>query len=218
MQMTPASDLKPLQVRLPGPVLEEFKTYAQEQGQSMASLMLGWIEAALAGNPPAPASPAGAPATEVPSSGDVLAELKTQTALLQALVSQAAATPHGGTEPRRVVITEPAVARPDFKAKAGAAPSPAPPSPAPLKAAYGLGAMATELPPAPPELAPCVTKQLWREDGWESFRPSISCVLTLADGAQHKCAATGRAGDWFQIQFGNYAWLAAPAMAVILEE
>lgn len=109
MQMTPASELKPLQVRLPGPVLEEFKTYAQEQGQSMASLMLGWIEAALAGSPPAPVSPTGAPATEVPSSGDVLAELKTQTALLQALVSQAAATSHGGTEPRRVVITEPEV-------------------------------------------------------------------------------------------------------------
>jgi len=109
MQMTPTSELKPLQVRLPGPVLEEFKTYAQEQGQSMASLMLGWIEAALAGSPPAPVSPTGAPVTEVPSSGDVLAELKTQTALLQALVSQAGGRPHGGTGPRRVVITEPEV-------------------------------------------------------------------------------------------------------------
>ena len=186
-------------------------------------------------------STSSSPAISQPADPEQLQLLSRQVELLERLVALQEATPYGGTETqagngnsrfgaeglqvgRRVVITEPTVARPDFKATAGGiafaapSPSPAPPSPAPSNAAYGLGAMATKLPPAPPELAPCVTKKLWPEEAWRAFRVPIACLLTLTNGEQHKCTASGQAGEWFQIQFGNHAWLAAPASAVALEE
>jgi hypothetical protein len=100
--------------------LAAFRSHADQHGTTMSALVLGWIEAALAGSPPTPVSPTSTPATEIPGSGDALAaqvdllsslltEAKTQTQLLQQLTQQAATTPHGGTEPRRVVITEPEV-------------------------------------------------------------------------------------------------------------
>jgi hypothetical protein len=219
MQMTPASELKPLQVRLPGPVLEEFKTYAQEQGQSMASLVLGWVEAALAGTPPTPVSPTSTPATETLGFGDVLAELKLQTALLQQLAHQAAATPDGGTVQQALVKSVPGETASKFTVKPGeftAAPAAAPKSTS--MPVYGLAAMeARGLAPAPPELAPCITKRLGQEADWTLFRPDVACVLTLADGTRRNCTATGTAGGWVQLRLGNHAWLAAPLSAVELE-
>ena len=114
-----------LQIRLDEDTLGLLRGMAAGQGASMAMVIKGLIRNA-AGTPPAPVSPAGAPAIEAPSSGEVLAELKTQTALLQALVSQAAATPHGGTEPRRVVITEPEVMAGGLMSAADFASPPAP--------------------------------------------------------------------------------------------
>lgn len=103
MRMTPATELKPLQVRLPGPVLEEFKAYAQEQGRSMASLVLGWIEAALAGSEPTPGPVQLQGQVDLLSS--LLVETKSQTALLQELVSRAGGSPYGGTGSMPVVVT-----------------------------------------------------------------------------------------------------------------
>jgi hypothetical protein len=76
-------ELKPLQVRLPATLLSAFKAYAEAQGRSMASLMAGWIEDAVRGGA------AGSPVRVegISDHGSVLAELKRQTELLEALVA-----------------------------------------------------------------------------------------------------------------------------------
>ena len=216
------------------------KTYARNNGTTMTELAAAWIDGLLAGtNASSTTSPSSSgatstsssptsstsssPAISQPADPEQLQLLSRQVELLERLVALQEATPYGGTETqagngnsrfgaeglqvgRRVVITEPTVARPDFKAAVGefafAAPSPSPAPPS----------------PAPPELAPCVTKKLWPEEAWRAFRVPIACLLTLTNGEQHKCTASGQAGEWFQIQFNNHAWLAAPAMAVVLEE
>ena len=246
MQMTPASELKPLQVRLPGSVLEEFKTYAQEQGQSMASLVLGWIEAALAGSPPAPVSPSGAGSPEVltfcqdlnlPRSGEVLAELKTQTALLQALVSHAAATPHGGTGAKAATESEPAVVASGFRAQlaamgGGEGGVRRPSAPPPMKVS----------PPPPPRVEEPVLEQdleaiaplvpdrgLYLEDGWQVFRRGVEVLVTLADGTELAVRANGRTDSHVALKEPVGGWpggdrnaqlinVAAPIDAVKFEE
>jgi len=222
MQMTPANDLKPLQVRLPGLVLEEFKTYAQEQGQSMASLVLGWIEAALAGSPPAPVSPAGAgsqPAApehleRLAQQVELLSSLQEQavlqTQLLQQLTHQAAHTPYGGPGAELATESEPAVVAPSFRAQLAAmgggeggvrrssAPPPRKVTPPPT-------------PPTPPPaprveepvlernlegMAPLVPdRKLFLEDDWQVFRGGVEVLVTLADGTELAVRADGRTAN-----------------------
>jgi hypothetical protein len=108
-----------IQVRLDAALLESFRAYAEQQGRSMAGVLHRWIEAAVAGMDVDLPGPAAAAVSSGLTAGhheellaDLLTEAKAQTALLQALVSQAPTTPHGGTGQTPVVVTEPEVARP----------------------------------------------------------------------------------------------------------
>jgi hypothetical protein len=232
MQMTPPGELKPLQVRLPGPVLEEFKQYAQEQGQSMASLVLGWIQGALAGDAPPSASASGViePRGGAGFSADVLAELKVQTALLQRLVEQeAAATPGGGTERAPVVVTEREVVRPkaepfglvDYteraqpdceQSQAAVVQTTASEPPVPLPPATGLSLVERMRSAAPftPEqaaaLAPCEARQLFNNEEYENLSEEVE--IELASGVVVKGQAAGQFDGWVQVTpcRGNEGW------------
>ena len=77
-----------LQIRVSAQQLSAFRAYAKKRGTTMSGLVLGWVEAALAGRDgelPGAASP---PAAEAPGrQEELLAELRVQTALLQRLVA-----------------------------------------------------------------------------------------------------------------------------------
>jgi hypothetical protein len=181
-------------------------------------VIVGWIEA-INDQPMADQCPTNEDSMAAPQHllSSLLTELKAQTALLQALVSHSAATPNGGTVAQAPVKSVPGEAASKFTVKPEDF-SVTRTAAAPKSAAYGLAAMeARELAPAPPELAPCITKQLWKEDDWVVFKPDAACVLTLADGTTRHCKATGKAGEWVQLRLGNHAYLAAPLSAVELE-
>jgi hypothetical protein len=93
--MVPPGDLKPMQVRLPAEVLEAFKRYAEREDRSMASLVAGWIEGAIAGRVAAPEQGRGVSAAEHQ------ALVERVSALEQALIAVQATPPHGGTGARR---------------------------------------------------------------------------------------------------------------------
>jgi hypothetical protein len=111
-------------------LLNSFRAYAEEQGRSMAGVLHRWIEEAVGGTPPAPASPAGASSEPAVAAAaavaavaaelqvGVLAELKVQMALLQQLVHQAAAIPHGVAVAQEPVQAVPVVITEDLPAPA----------------------------------------------------------------------------------------------------
>ena len=124
------AEQKALQVRLDEELLNSFRAYAEEQGRSMAGVLHRWIEEAVGGTPPAPASPAGSSSEPAAAAAvaavaaelqvGVLAELKVQMALLQQLVHQAAAVPHGVAVAQEPIQAAPVVITEDLPAPASA--------------------------------------------------------------------------------------------------
>ena len=121
-----------LQVRMGASQLAAFRSYADQNETTMSALVLGWIEAALAGSPPAPVSPAGAgsqPAApehleRLAQQVELLSSLQEQavlqTQLLQQLTHQAAHTPYGGTGAELATETASSVEAPSFRAQLAA--------------------------------------------------------------------------------------------------
>jgi len=95
-----------LQVQLEDHLMEALRSHASTNGKTLKAVIVGWIEAINDQPMPAQGESNG---DSMVASADVLAELRSQTALLQALVSQAGGRPHGGTGGQRRNESEPEV-------------------------------------------------------------------------------------------------------------
>ena len=236
---------KAIQVRLDAALLDSFRAYADQEGRSMAGILHRWIEQAVAGTAPTPVSPTSTPATEIPSSGDVLAaqvdllsslleQAVLQTQLLQQLTHQAATTPHGGTEPRRVVITEPEVipsgsvtaftgfadhgepeAATSTKSVEAAVVSP------PVKVQSTIERVMS--PPAFSEeqaqaFAPCESRVLYAEPDYEQYPGRQEVEIQLSSGVVVTGHAVGKTSEWVQVSsHGSSNWPdAAKNMKVVV--
>jgi hypothetical protein len=102
-----------LQVQLDDSLMEALKTHASTNGKTIKSVIVGWIlginDQSLTHQGESNGDSMTLQQQQLELSSSLLEQAVLQTQLLQQLTHQAATTPHGGTGPRRVVITEPEV-------------------------------------------------------------------------------------------------------------
>jgi hypothetical protein len=173
-------------------------------------------------------------AAQVDLLSSLLEQAVLQTQLLQQLTHQAATTPHGGTEPRRVVITEPEVipsgsvtaftgfadhgepeAATSTKSVEAAVVSP------PVKVQSTIERVMS--PPAFSEeqaqaFAPCESRVLYAEPDYEQYPGRQEVEIQLSSGVVVTGHAVGKTSEWVQVSsHGSSNWPdAAKNMKVVV--